>query len=177
MTALSIPLRDDHEDYTALVMGNFILGGGFLSSRLATRIRQQEGLSYSVGSQFSADSEDVTGSFFGYAIYAPENAAALQAAFREELDKVVNTEFGKDEVGDAISGFIEYQKNLLTSDRSLAGYLAKGLYLGRTMAWRAALIEKIQQLTPTDIREAMARHIVLDNMTVVMAGDFSKADE
>ena len=177
MTGLAIPLRDNHEDYTALVMGNFMLGGGFLSSRLATRIRQQEGLSYSVGSQFSADSEDVTGSFFAYAIYAPENASALQAAFDEELDKVINTEFGKKEVEDAISGFIEYQKNLLTSDRTLAGYLAKGLYLGRTMAWRAALIDKIKLLTPGDIREAMARHIVPGNMSVVVAGDFSKTVE
>jgi predicted Zn-dependent peptidase len=43
-------LRDDDPDYAALVMGNYIIGGGFLNSRLATRIRQKEGISYGVGS-------------------------------------------------------------------------------------------------------------------------------
>ena len=47
-------VRDDNPDYPALVLGNFLLGGGFLNSRLATRVRQQDGLSYSVGSSLSA---------------------------------------------------------------------------------------------------------------------------
>ena len=47
-------MRDDNPDYPSLVLGNYMLGGGFLNSRLATRIRQKEGLSYRVGSQFSA---------------------------------------------------------------------------------------------------------------------------
>ncbi len=45
-----IAMRDDHPDYPALTIANFILGGGSLSSRLADRVRQQEGLSYGVGS-------------------------------------------------------------------------------------------------------------------------------
>src|SRR5262249_55000906 len=43
-------LRDDDPDYPALLLGNYMLGGGFLNSRLAVRIRQKEGLSYGVGS-------------------------------------------------------------------------------------------------------------------------------
>jgi predicted Zn-dependent peptidase len=45
------------------------------------------------------------------------------------------------------------------------------------MAWRAALIDKIKLLTPSDIRDAMARHIVPGNMSVVVAGDFGKTVE
>ena len=37
--ALRMDLTDHHPDYPALVFGNFLLGGGFLNSRLATRIR------------------------------------------------------------------------------------------------------------------------------------------
>src|SRR5690606_7583514 len=43
-------MKEDNPDYAALVMGNFIFGGGFLNSRLADRIRQKDGLSYGVGS-------------------------------------------------------------------------------------------------------------------------------
>ncbi len=55
--------------------GNTILGGGFLNSRLATRIRQQDGLSYTVSSQLSADPLDKVGSFDIFAICAPQNMA------------------------------------------------------------------------------------------------------
>lgn len=45
---MNLNLRDDDPDYPALILGNYILGGGFLNSRLATRIRQKEGISYGV---------------------------------------------------------------------------------------------------------------------------------
>ena len=49
---LVVPLRDDDPDYPALVIANYILGGGALSSRLGDRVRQKEGLSY--GDQLGA---------------------------------------------------------------------------------------------------------------------------
>ena len=69
---LNVKIRDDNPDYPALVIGNYMLGGGFLNSRLASRIRQKEGLSYGVGSGFGASSRDESGTFSAYAIYAPE---------------------------------------------------------------------------------------------------------
>ena len=174
LTGLNIPLRDDHEDYPGLVLGNFMLGGGFLSSRLAVRIRQNEGLSYGVGSQFSADPLDKSAQFSGYAIYAPENAESLEAAFVEEVRKVVTEGFSDKEVMEAKSGFVQYQKNLLSNDRTLAGYLSRRLRIDRTMYWTAELMEKLQALTPKDIQGAMARHIDTGNLSIVVAGDFSK---
>ena len=52
-------------DYPALELGNYMPGGGFLNSRLSTRIRQKEGLSYGVGSQLSVSSLDQAGAFTG----------------------------------------------------------------------------------------------------------------
>ena len=34
LAGVNIPLRDDDPDYPALVLGNYMLGGGFLNSRL-----------------------------------------------------------------------------------------------------------------------------------------------
>ena len=58
VAGMNFKFRDDDPDFPALVMGDFIFGGGFLNSRLATRIRQKEGLSYGVGSFLQADSHD-----------------------------------------------------------------------------------------------------------------------
>src|SRR5262249_52442758 len=79
----NLPLRDDDPDYPALVLGNYMLGGGFLNSRLEVRIRQKEGISYGVGSQLQASPLDKAASFVAFAIYAPQNAARLEAAFDE----------------------------------------------------------------------------------------------
>ena len=48
-----VPIKDSDPDYPALVAGNFVLGGGALSSRIADRLRQKGGISYGGGSFFS----------------------------------------------------------------------------------------------------------------------------
>ena len=56
LAGLNLYVSDDDADYPALVLGNYLLGGGFLNSRLATRIRQKEGISYGINSGFAASS-------------------------------------------------------------------------------------------------------------------------
>jgi zinc protease len=171
----SIKMRDDHPDYPALVLANFITGGGFLSSRLAVRIRQKEGLSYGVGSSFSASSEDEYGTFFGYAIFSPKDAEKLEKAFREELDRIIAEGFTDKEVTDAKSGWLQRQVLARTSDPGLAGWLAGNEYLGRRMAWYGDLEKRVMALKPADLREAFERHISTSRMSFFRAGDFAGA--
>ena len=50
-------LADDDPDYPAAVLAHYILGGSS-SSRLNTRIRNQEGLSYAVQANLAAPTRD-----------------------------------------------------------------------------------------------------------------------
>ncbi len=174
LAGLNLKLRDDDPDYPALVLGNYMLGGGFLNSRLAVRIRQKEGISYGVGSGLSAGSLDRSGTFTAYAIYAPENAGRLEAAFREELDKVLREGFGELETQKAKEGWLQSRNVTRSQDNALAGQLASYLFLDRTLAWDAALEQKVAALTPAQVHEAMARHIDPARLVVVKAGDFAK---
>ena len=61
LAGLSVPIKDDNPDYPALLVGNFILGGGGLSSRIADRLRQKGGLSYTAMSMFAASPLDPRG--------------------------------------------------------------------------------------------------------------------
>ncbi|MGH9317525.1 MAG: M16 family metallopeptidase, partial [Thermoanaerobaculia bacterium] len=106
LAGTNLPLRDDDPDYPALVLGNYMLGGGFLNSRLATRIRQKEGISYGVGSQLQASALDKAGSFLTFAIYAPQNAGKLEAAFREEIARALKDGFTEKEIQEAKSGWL-----------------------------------------------------------------------
>jgi zinc protease len=174
---MNIKMNDAHPDYPAMLLGNYMLGGGFLNSRLATRIRQKDGLSYGVGSFFSAGSLDESATLGAYAIYAPENKEALEKAFREEIEKVQKEGFTKEEIEAAKSGWLQSRTVTRSQDPSLMSSLNSNLYLDRTMQWDAALEDKIAKLTPEQINAAMKKHIDLNKMTFVKAGDFAGAEK
>ena len=174
VTGLSLQIRDDDTDYPALVLGNYMLGGGFLNSRLATRIRREEGLSYGVGSQFSASAVDRYGQFFGFAIYAPENVEALEAAFKEEIEKVLTEGYTDDEVQAAKAGYLQSRQVSRAQDNELASLLSRYLFIRRTVEFDAAIEERIANLTSADILAAMKRHIDPAKLSIVKAGDFAK---
>jgi zinc protease len=171
----NLEIRDDDPDYAALVLGNYVLGGGFLNSRLATRIRQKEGLSYGVGSQFSASPLDKSGGFTAYAIYAPQNAEKLEKAFHEEVDRAVKDGFTAAELAEAKKGLLQSRQVSRAQDGALARVLAQDLFLDRTLAWDEAIEKKIAALTPEEVSAAMRRRIDPAKLTVMKAGDFAKA--
>ncbi len=175
VAGLNMPLQDSDPEYPALLMANYMLGGGFLNSRLATRIRQKEGLSYGVGSQFSASSLDKNGTFLAYAIYAPQNVEKLEQAFKEEIDKVIKEGFTAEELKAAKSGYLQSRQVSRAQDAQLSGLLANNLYLDRSMQWEAELEKKIESLTPEQVKAAAAKYIDPAKITYIKAGDFEKA--
>lgn len=175
LAGLNLNLRDDDPDYPAMLLGNYMLGGGFLNSRLAVRIRQKEGLSYGVGSSFGASALDKTGTFMANAIYAPQNVAKLEAVFKEELEKALKDGFTAEEVKAAKSGWLQSRQVSRAQDNELVNTLSNGLYLNRTLAWDAGIEKKIEALTPDQILTAMRKHIDPARITIIKAGDFAKA--
>jgi zinc protease len=175
VSSYNFDFSDSNPDYPAMVMGNFMLGGGFLNSRLATRIRQKDGLSYGVGSQFSAGSLDQVGSFLAYAIYAPENVEKLEAAYKEEIEKVIKDGFTGEEITAAKSGWSQSRTVTRAQDGSLAGTLNNYLFIKRDLKWDETFEKKVMDLTPEQINAAMKKHLKLENMNIIKAGDFAKA--
>jgi zinc protease len=170
----NIKMRDDNPDYAAFTLGNFIFGGGFLNSRLATRIRQKEGLSYGVGSQFQIGSLDETAAFFANAIYAPQNVEKLEAAFKDEVRKATTEGFTADEVAQAKAGWLLNRKRNRGTDVQLIGSLSNYLFLNRTLAWDEALEKKVESLTVEEVNAAMKKHLNPEKISYFKAGDFAK---
>jgi zinc protease len=166
-------LRDDDPDYPALLLGNYILGGSS-DSRLVRRIREKEGLSYSVGSIVAADSFYPRGSFGAFAIYAPQNRARLEAAMSDEMHRAFADGFTAEEVEAGKKGFLQARQLARSNDDALAGRLVSYLVLGRTFAWDEDLERKIAALTPEAIVDAMRRRIDPAKLSFVKAGDFAK---
>jgi zinc protease len=175
IAGMPLNLRDDDPDYPALTLANYILGGGQLNSRLANRIRQKEGLSYSISSGLNASALDKTGSFSAEAIYAPQNVAKLEAAFKEELDRALKEGFTAEEIEAAKKGILQAREVSRAQDAELVRKLSSYLFLNRTLAWDAEVEKKILALTPEQVAAAMRRHIDPAKLTIIKAGDFAKA--
>ena len=168
----NLRLSDTHPDYPALLMGGYILGGGVLSSRLARRIRTQEGLSYGVAASLSGHPVDPVGQLFAYAIYAPENAGALEAAFVEEVERAVREGFTEEELRTAKQGWLEGRQLSRAQDSSLAATLSQGLYFDRTLVQDAELEDRVAALTLAEVNRAFREWIDPSKMTFAKAGDF-----
>jgi zinc protease len=175
MAAINIPVRDDDADYPALVMANFMFGGGFLNSRLATRLRQKDGLSYGVNSQLQVSSLDREGVFGAQAIYAPQNAAKLEAAFKEELTRVLRDGFSQEELDSARTGWLQGRTVARSQDGPLASRLATDLYLERTFKRDTDLENKVQALTAAQVNAALKKYVSVDKVSIFKAGDFARS--
>ena len=174
LTGLSFSMNEDSEDDTPLEIGNFILGGGTLSSRLGDRIRQKEGLSYGVTSSVSIPSRGDDARFTINAITNPENIDAVEKAAMEELNRFIELGPTEQELADAKKAYLEARKIGRASDGAIAGQLASNLDLGRSMAYVAKEEKQIEQLTPTDVQKAFKKYIDPKKLVIIRAGDFKK---
>ena len=167
-------MRDDNADYAAITLGHYMLGGGFLSSRLAARIRQKDGLSYGVGSGIFVSAVDHYGRFTANAIYAPQNVDKLEAAFKEEIARMLKDGFTAEEVEAAKSGYLQSRQVSRAQDNELLNRSNTYLFLGRTWQWDADFEAKIKALTPEQINAAMRKHVDPSKLVIYKAGDFAK---
>jgi len=170
----NLAIQDTDPDYPALVLGNFMIGGGFLNSRLAVRIRQKEGLSYGVGSSFSASAFDKVGGWMTTAIYAPQNADKLLAAFKDEISRALDKGFTPEELAEAKKGWLQSRQVSRSQDRELVRTLAQRSYQGRTLAYDADLESKIEKLSAAEVQAALKRHLDPSKIAIVISGDFEK---
>jgi len=171
---MRLPISDDHPDYPALMMANQMFGGGFISSRLANRLRQQDGLSYGAGSFFNASSYDDTATFGAYAICAPENLEKVEIGFVEELQKVIDEGFTQQELDDARAGVLQNNRIDRAKDNRLASQLAGYIDLNRNQQWNKKYEKAIEDLTILQVNMTFNKYVNADSFSIVKAGDAKK---
>jgi zinc protease len=172
LAGLSFPLNEESEDDIPLQIGNFILGGGTLSSRLGDRIRQQEGLSYGVTSSVSIPPRGDDARFTINAITNPENIDAVEKAAMEELTRFIEDGPTDKELEDAKKAYLESRKIGRAADGSIAGQLVANLDLDRTFAYIAEEEKQIEALTREQVQAAFRKYIDPKRLVIIRAGDF-----
>ncbi len=167
------PLRDDHPDYAALLMGNYILGGGALANRLGNRVRQKDGLSYTITSNVSVSSLDERTLFYIFAISNPANSKKVVAAIEEEIAKIRDGGVTEEELAAAKKGWLQSQSVGRANDARLAGTLSSTSLAERTMEYYSGLETKIGSVTVEQVNEALQKYIDTKKLVIATAGDFA----
>jgi zinc protease len=166
-----IPLNDADADYPALAMANFLLGGGG-NSRLWKRIREGEGLSYDVRAQVDWNGVEQNSQWVGSAIFAPQNQAKVEKAFREEVARAQKEGFTAQELAEGQRGLLNFRRLSRAQDGSVAGAWVRNLYLGRTFQYSAQVDEKLARLTLEEVNAALRKYLTPEQVVSVFAGDF-----
>jgi zinc protease len=172
---LRLRMRDADPDYAAMVMANYMFGGGGLSSRLPDRVRNREGLSYSVGSNFGAPAEGDAAIFSASAIANPGNTPKVEASFMDELNKTLKNGFTAAELAAAKKALRDTRIGNRSSDAGVLNRIAALEQYGRTLAWDADLDAKLDALTLDQVNAAFRRHVDAAKISIVKGGDFKAA--
>ncbi len=163
------------KDYAALQVAGSIFGGGFLNSRIATRLRQQDGVSYGAGGGVNVDGNknDKNSAMFVYAIYAPENAAKVQKGFKEEIARFIKDGITQQELDDAVKGWVQAQSVSRAKDNELSGTINNNIYYDRDMMFQKAIEDRVKSLTVEDVNKAIKTYFKnFEEWSVVNAGDY-----
>lgn len=169
-------LQRDHPEYYASQVANFILGGGGLSSRVASRVRTEEGLAYSAGTVWVAGTrhERIFGAF---AQTRGEATVATVDLIRDVLEEARRQPPTAEEVRLAIdytaNGFVfAFGSPAQTVMRQLTYRLA-----GLPANWLERYLAGIQQVTPAAVHEVIRDKIHPDSWTFVIVGDTTRFDK
>jgi len=161
--------RDNPDKYAVSVM-NFILGGGSFTSRMTSKVRSDEGLSYSVGTRFDTDSRDL-GTWYAF---CQTKLATTYKAMRLMLDEVERIREGKvddAELASAKDSYINrYVFNFTTPGR-IVYQLMELEYDHRPPDELKTYIENISKVTKDDVLRVAKKYLKPENITFVVVGD------
>jgi zinc protease len=174
--AMTLPMSDTDADYPALLLADYMFGGS-ITGRAPDRIRNREGLSYTVRSNFEAPipEEGNLARFGGLAISNPKNSPKVEASFTDELAKTISAGFTAEEVAGAKKALMDARRVGRSQDQSLLRLIASRDDAGRTLEWDAQMDSRLEALTAEQVNAALKRHLDMSLLSIVKAGDFRAA--
>ena len=172
IAAHQVPVGRMNKDYAALIVANQILGGGSLSSRLADRVRQKDGLSYGVASMYRTYAFKDLGRFMMYAISNPANSDKVVAAIREEVDLLRKDGITAAELKKAKEAIMQSNAVSRATDSGMLGLLNSLVVQQRDIQTTKDLEIAIQALSVEQVNAAARKYMLPEKLIVITAGDF-----
>ncbi|MEE8234363.1 MAG: insulinase family protein, partial [Gammaproteobacteria bacterium] len=155
-------------DYFPLYVGNHVLGGGGMVSRLFEEIREKRGLSYSANSYFSPMREN--GTFMASLQTRTDQVEEALTVLRDNLKIFIKhgpTEAELEASKKNITGGFPLR---LDSNSKIIGYIGMIGFYGLPMNYLETFRAKVNAVTVDQIKNAFKRRLSPETFVTVMVG-------
>ena len=159
--------RQSSEYYAALLL-NQILGGDTLSSRLGTEVRDRQGLTYGIYSFFQAGLKP--GPFAISMQTAPEDTAKAIDSTIALLKQIRDQGITQAELDSAKRSLISSYSVELADPSALSSSVLDNDVLGLSLEEIRQYPEKLNAVTPDQVKQVISNLIHPDNLVIVTAG-------
>ena len=167
----SIGIAHNDPDFFPLVIGNHIMGGSPLTSRLFQEVRNKKGLAYSVYSSFMPYKEQ--GPFLISLQSRNEKAGEAIRIIQDTLSKFIQEGPSNEELASAKRNLIGKFNVNLASNSAIADALSTLAFYELPLDYFDNYAKKIQQVTVEQIIQAMKKHLYVNQLSTVIIGKAS----
>ncbi|HSA94609.1 MAG TPA: pitrilysin family protein, partial [Acidobacteriota bacterium] len=169
-------LEDTNPDYYAVQVMNFILGGGSFTSRITTKVRSDEGLSYNQGSRFTYR-WGLPGTFSGYVQTKSETVGYAISLILDEFNRIRTEPVSDAEMETAINYYLESFADNFQSPQATMMSFANLEMTGKPMDYYKNYRSKVQAVTKAKVQEAAGKYIHPDKAVILIVGDWEPCNK
>ncbi len=166
--------RNNPDFYKLLVMDNILGTGAGFTDRLSARLRDREGLAYTVRANITSSAEEEPGVFDCYIGIDPKDYARVKKEFAEEINRLRDEKPTAEEVADVKSYLLGSLAFKTATNADVAAQLLAierfGLGLNHLDDYRKA----VEAVTPEQVQEVARKYLDPKRMFVVAAGAIDK---
>lgn len=169
----NIGLSRDNPDYYAVLVMNYILGGGGFSSRLMQSIRDEKGLAYDVHSFFQSYKQG--GMFKVYVQTKNESANTVIHELLKQIKRIREESVTDQELSDAKSYLTGSFPRRIDTNRKIADFLAVVEFYDLGLDYIENYPQYINSVTKEDVLRVAKMYLDNEDYILVVVADQEKA--
>jgi zinc protease len=170
-----LSVRRADPEFADLRAMNYLLGGGGFVSRLTRSIREEQGLAYSVSSDFVGGSQFPGFFYAGLQTKIDTTSQAIKSLF-SVIDSMKQVPVSGEELADMKLYYEGSLPRRAESYGQVAGLLVDREFFGLPDGYWESEIRQIQQLTPQKIQELAQRYLDTENFVLALVSKRRELD-
>ena len=165
----SVNVTEDSDDYLKLMMGIYILGGNF-SARLMQSVRDEQGLTYGIGSTIAGCGYGINGHWYTWGTFSPNLVDKGIDSTLNVIDKWFNEGITEKELAAKKTTLIGSFKVSLDTTSGLIDKILTNAEKGRDISYLDDYTNKINDLNKDEINSAIKQHLDPKTFVTSIAG-------
>ena len=168
----TVELSESSEDYLSLMMGIYILGGIF-SARLMQTVRDEQGLTYGIGSTLAGCSYGINGHWHTWGTFAPDLVDKGIASTLEQIKKWYDNGISKQELDAKKTTINGLFKVSLDTTGGVIDKILTNAEKGREITYLDNYTKLISELDKNKVNEVINKYIDPDKFITSISGSIA----